>query len=595
MRLKVLLSKVKLGILVWVINLHSSEQLSTSQRSDIEHFISDLMTCKNNPGMSVSVIHGDDSLVDGYGVTNLRTNRKVDNRTIFCIGSITKGFTAAVLGMVLQKSNRWSWDTSISEILGHEFKLSDDFRTRYLTIKDILAHRSGVPGYFGGLLTGYTIDRKTLVSRLRYMSPTHHVHSKFIYNNHMYMLAGYVAEKIAGKTWEELVQEEIFNKLGMTSSTFVKDLGSRADIAKSHVSINGKLVEIDQKINSMVYPAGPAGSICTNSEDMTKWLRFQLNKSLLPSGERLMNQTMFDAMHTPQMPTPLTLGKKILKQPVFPIAEGRFAYDLGWGSGTYRDYHILLHSGELSGYMSSIWLIPDENIGIFTSTNGPVRLDTWDGLRVIHHYIADVLLGLEPWLNSTSACKFPDPWLSEFRRKSGADGTDDARKKRDVTYLPHARPMEDYVGTYGHLAFGNISIRLNEQDGKLHLYHGRFGNATMKKTSNFGEFDMKFVGDLMFVSVADGWKHTFKIRFSSTDGKKVDRLYAGFIEGSSPPEFQRDLHWLNSDQPLQSNLNTLYGPCQCCRNSGSNAQREYFFSISIYLLISFAVIILYCQ
>jgi hypothetical protein len=235
--------------------------------------------------------------------------------------------------------------------------------------------------------------------------------------------------------------------------------------------------------------------------------------------------------------------------------------------------------------MSTIWLIPDENISIFTSTNGPVRLETWDGLRVIHHYISDILLGMNPWLNSTSACKFPDPWLSDFRKKSVVEATDDARKKRDVRYMPYMRHLGDFVGIYGHLAFGNISIELNEQDKKLHLYHGRFGHATMEKTENFGEFDMRFVGDLMFVSVADGWKHTFKVRFSSTDGQKVDRLYAGFIEGSAPPEFRRDLKWSESsdDEPVKSNLNTVYGPCECCRSSGSGAQIHSY--ISLYLII----------
>jgi hypothetical protein len=47
------------------------------------------------------------------------------------------------------------WDTRIRDILGSSFHLSDDLRTGEANIRDLLAHKLGVPAYFTPLLTGY--------------------------------------------------------------------------------------------------------------------------------------------------------------------------------------------------------------------------------------------------------------------------------------------------------------------------------------------------------------------------------------------------------------------------------------------------------
>lgn len=52
------------------------------------------------------------------------------------------------------------------------------------------------------------------------MKPQNALREASIYNNIMYALAGRVAEEIGGKTWEELVEEEILTPLAMNSTTF---------------------------------------------------------------------------------------------------------------------------------------------------------------------------------------------------------------------------------------------------------------------------------------------------------------------------------------------------------------------------------------
>ena len=59
---------------------------------------------------------------------------------------------------------------------------------------------------------------------LRYFKPAHPFRDKFLYNNHLYALAGYVAEVLEDQSWEDLVTKYLLKPLGMTSTTFVRDV-----------------------------------------------------------------------------------------------------------------------------------------------------------------------------------------------------------------------------------------------------------------------------------------------------------------------------------------------------------------------------------
>ena len=59
----------------------------------------------------------------------------------------------------------FDWDTPLQTILGDEFVLYTEELTTKTTLRDILAHRTGVPGYFVSLLSGFTeqFNRKQLI------------------------------------------------------------------------------------------------------------------------------------------------------------------------------------------------------------------------------------------------------------------------------------------------------------------------------------------------------------------------------------------------------------------------------------------------
>jgi len=59
---------------------------------------------------------------------------------------------------------------------------------------------------------------------LRYHKPALPFREEYVYNNHLYVLAGYVAEVLEGISWEQLTDEYLLQPIGMMSTTFVRDV-----------------------------------------------------------------------------------------------------------------------------------------------------------------------------------------------------------------------------------------------------------------------------------------------------------------------------------------------------------------------------------
>ena len=81
--------------------------------------------------------------------------------------------------------------------------------------------------------------------RIEHMPATRRFHSKYMYNNYMYMLAGVIAERISGLSWEQLITTRIFQPLSMTSSSFVRHVRGHVDIALPHESFDGHVQPLD--------------------------------------------------------------------------------------------------------------------------------------------------------------------------------------------------------------------------------------------------------------------------------------------------------------------------------------------------------------
>ena len=167
------------------------------------------------PGGAVAVVQGDDVFTQGYGVLEAGKPAAVNADTIFAIGSTTKAFTSALVGMLVDEG-KLGWDDPVIKYLP-DFQLYDEWVTKNVTVRDLLCHRLGLERaqrlYYH---RGY--DQRELIRRMRYLKPAAGFRTQFHYANQQFGAAGLIIEAVTGKTWDDFISERIFTPLGMSRS-----------------------------------------------------------------------------------------------------------------------------------------------------------------------------------------------------------------------------------------------------------------------------------------------------------------------------------------------------------------------------------------
>jgi CubicO group peptidase (beta-lactamase class C family) len=113
------------------------------------------------PGLAIAIVKNDSIVfAKGYGVRQIGSPAQVDEKTIFGIASCSKAFTSVSIGMLVDEK-KIKWDDPATKYLDG-FQLYDPYVTREITVRDLLAHRSGLPAFGGDLICGgpLTIGKK---------------------------------------------------------------------------------------------------------------------------------------------------------------------------------------------------------------------------------------------------------------------------------------------------------------------------------------------------------------------------------------------------------------------------------------------------
>ncbi|WAR28085.1 GIGA6-like protein, partial [Mya arenaria] len=406
---------------------------------DVVKLIQATLECRHVSGMTVGIIKENETWTHGFGMADLKSGRPVDGDTLFNIASVTKSFTMALLAILL-KENKLHWKTTVSDILGSEYGFIDDYRTRETTLRDLLSHRTGLANPDIGFMAGFppSLSREDMCKRMRYLPEQIPFRDSYIYNNYLYMLLGHVAEKLGGDTWENLLMSRIFVPLGMKSTKILKKTSDvlASDMAHPYIYKDNSFENSTLDIYEL-HPAEPAGAILSSAEDMVLYLQFVLSNGKTTTGDQLVDPMLFREAFSVALP--VVRGDVTVSKPTFPVSDVVGGYGYGWFESSYDGYRAVWHRGTLWAYYSIAWLVPEQNIGIFISTNGGMfKDDQYTSLTTTLYYLADLLLDKEPWLNSSTACSFPEPWKKVYKA--------DSRPPENSPFLPD---ISEYTGTYG--------------------------------------------------------------------------------------------------------------------------------------------------
>lgn len=393
------------------------------------------------PGVSVVIVK-DDRIVyaKGFGVREQGKPDKVDADTIFAMGSTTKAFTAAALGMLVDEK-KIDWDGAVHDYMP-AFEMNDPYVTRYTTVRDLLSHRSGVVTN-GWLWYGSGFDRKEILRRMRFQTESIGFRDQFQYQNEMYMVVGEVVPAVTGISYDRFIASRIFEPLGMRRTyTSVTALKGLANVATPHALVDGRMIPIPYRLIDNV---GGAGVINSSARDMAQWVRLQLGGGTF-EGRQLIAPATLAEMHTGQ------IVPRGVRSSNFKFTE----YGLGWNIQEYRGQKIVHHSGGIDGMQSIIAMMPDRKLGVIVLTNSlPTMLTTAIELRVL-----DAFLGGPATDHSAALKKASDDAARAAREKA-------AKAAPMAATAPPTLPLDRYVGTYGNRMLGDITIGL--ADGKLTL------------------------------------------------------------------------------------------------------------------------------
>lgn len=183
-------------------------------------------------------------------------------------------------------------------------------------------------------------------------------------------------------------------------------------------------------------------------------------------------------------------------------------------------------------------MFPDVDAGLFFSVSGPLDRNKRYVTQEVGYYAADLLLGEQSWLNMTTACNFPLPY-----EKPGPEKPKQPRPDQHDAHRKPVRPLADYTGIYGHLAFGNITISLGDSEtAPLRLHYGRFGEMVLKAVRHPNTFVATYVGPLWYVMGADDGSDPITVKFRPHPNDKAVLSYLDYpVAEDHPTTFMRGL------------------------------------------------------
>ncbi|MCS7269496.1 MAG: serine hydrolase, partial [Gemmataceae bacterium] len=407
------------------------------------------------PGAAVTVVRGDRVIyMKGFGVRSLGGNEPVTPQTLFPIASCSKAFTATLVAMLVEQG-KLQWDDKVRDHLEY-FRLSDELADREVTLRDLLCHRTGMPRH-DLLWAGLTRDTHDLIRRWGLARPSTSFRSTWEYTNVPFTIAGLIAARYNQSDWAGTLQKRIFEPLEMWHSTGRQEIARLyPDRVTPHYFTFGK--QIVPVREDEVEHVGGAGGIYSTVEDMSRWLRFQLNGGIY-NGRRLLSERHLRETHTPQM----LFRPEGIWSYYFPPAVTRFTtYGLGWFVHDYRGIVCVSHGGTLTGIRAYCLLIPEAKIGICVLANLRPSLFA----EAVTRLLVDRLLGLAP-IDWIKICK---EHMAHFDFQN-AIALQKRLKARKANTRP-TLPLPDYCGQYAQRAYGTAVVFL--QDDQLHLRWGRY-------------------------------------------------------------------------------------------------------------------------
>ena len=410
----------------------------TAALPQLEALAEQILESTGTPGFAIAVVFDDEVVyLNGFGVRRVGETQTVDPDTVFQIASMSKPMASTVVAGLVG-DGVVSWD---DRIVQHDpgFEMPDPWVTHAVTLRDMFAHRSGLPGHGGDLLEDMGYGRDEVLYRLRFGKPGGEFRADYAYTNFGLTEAAVAAAKAAGKTWEDICEERLYQPLGMssTSSRFA-DYEAAANRAWTHARVGDRWVA---RYVRQPNAQSPAGGVSSTVRDLAQWMRLQLGNGTI-DGKEVISAKALGETHAPQI---------VSHMPVDPSTERAGFYGLGWNISYDALGRVRLsHSGAFAyGASTAVYLLPAEKLGITVISNGsPIGVP--EGLCLSFLDLAtygEIQRDYVTLLGSMLAESLKPAYDTDYSTPPAQPSA--------------ALPLETYAGTYYNDYFGDIDIAID--------------------------------------------------------------------------------------------------------------------------------------
>ena len=330
----------------------------TSYAESLDAWIDSVRQKHNIPALGAVVFRADTVLARGLaGVRRADAPARVELRDRFQLGSNSKAITATVLASLVEEG-KLTWTTTPGDVFP-EWRDSINPQFRPVTIDLLLSHHAGISPFedtdakdFRSIprLSGTPMQRRAAftswVLRGKPAGPV----GKGLYSNGTFTVAGAIAERITGESWESLVRARVFTPLGL-SGGFAWSDAPDLNQPWGHYETRGGAKPVDPRDPDERVPPiiWPAGSVELSLDDYARFLQVHL-RGLEGRDTPLLKAATITHVHT---------------SPVSPADR----YGLGWGLQDFDGAPASVHVGSAGAFYAITIIQPTRDLGVAVLAN----------------------------------------------------------------------------------------------------------------------------------------------------------------------------------------------------------------------------------
>src|SRR2546430_1535691 len=306
----------------------------------------------NQGASAVAIALVDDKRIirsQGFGLADRDTGQMPTHSTMFGVGSVSKMF-ATIAVMKLVNRGVVDLDTPLVTYLPAFRMASSGYEN--ITVRMLLNHSSGFPGTdyrnadIRSPVPGYVDQVLQTLSMSRLKDPPGYMS---VYCNDGFTITAALVEAMTGKSYVQLVQDEILTPLGMANTRYPLSAFSAGSYAKAYVNGAAKPQEF---VNTLA-----SGAVYSTADDMARIAM------MLLGGGRVGTTRILSSASVADMAADQTIGS------FDPIHNNSFAFGLGWDSVSQPGPAAVGLDGRGQGggrndYRAAVLVSPQAQLGI---------------------------------------------------------------------------------------------------------------------------------------------------------------------------------------------------------------------------------------